>query len=446
MRTYSYSLDKIRLVGVSNMEKLVILGGARLSGEVEISGAKNSAVAILAASIMVKGKCRIENVPHVSDIDVLLDIINGLGGSAAFVEKSTVEVDCTNLNKYEADYETVRRIRASSYLMGALLSRFHRARVGMPGGCDFGVRPIDQHIKGFKILGTEVEVDHGMVDLRADNLVGDNIYLDVVSVGATINIMLAATLAEGITVIESAAKEPHIVDVANFLNCMGANIKGAGTDVIKIKGVPELHGGEFSVIPDQIEAGTFMIAAAATHGDVTITNIIPTHMESLSAKLEEMGVGIEEYDEAIRVYTDGRRLKRTNIKTQPYPGFPTDLQPQMLTLLTIADGTSLVTENVWDNRFKYVDELNRMGAHISVDGRVAAVEGCDHLAGSPVHATDLRAGAALVIAGLMAHGVTEIYNLKYIDRGYENFETKLRSIGAQIARRNIDKELHTNAV
>lgn len=426
------------------MEKLVILGGARLSGEVEISGAKNSAVAILAASIMVEGKCIIDNVPHVSDIDVLIDIINGLGGKAAFIGKSTVEIDCTNLDKYEADYETVRRIRASSYLMGALLGRFGRARVGMPGGCDFGVRPIDQHIKGFKILGTEVEVDHGMVDLKAEKLVGDNVYLDVVSVGATINIMLAAALAEGVTVIESAAKEPHIVDVANFLNCMGANVKGAGTDVIKIKGVKKLHGGEFSVIPDQIEAGTFMLAAAATHGDVTITNIIPTHMESLSAKLEEMGVGIEEYDEAIRVYTDGKRLKRTNIKTQPYPGFPTDLQPQFLTLLTTAEGTSLVTENVWDNRFKYVDELNRMGAHISVDGRVAAVEGCEHLTGSPVHATDLRAGAALVIAGLMAHGVTEIYNLKYIDRGYENFEAKLRSIGAQIARRKTDKDVKTN--
>ena len=420
------------------MEKMVILGGAKLSGEVEISGAKNSAVAILASSILVKGKCRIDNVPHVSDIDVLLDIIQGLGGSACFVDKGTIEIDCTNLNKYEADYETVRRIRASSYLMGALLGRFSRARVGMPGGCDFGVRPIDQHIKGFKTLGAEVEVDHGFVDLRTDKLVGDSVYLDVVSVGATINIMLAATMAEGLTVIESAAKEPHIVDVANFLNCMGANIKGAGTDVIKIRGVEELHGGEFSVIPDQIEAGTFMIAAAATRGDVTITNIIPKHMESLSAKLEEMGVAIEEYDDAIRIHMNDRDLKRANVKTQPYPGFPTDLQPQILTLLTVANGTSLVTENVWDNRFKYVDELNRMGAKISVDGRVAAVEGCDHLEGSPVYATDLRAGAALVIAGLMAHGVTEIYNLKYIDRGYENLETKLRSLGAQIARRTIE--------
>lgn len=422
------------------MEKLVILGGAKLCGEVEISGAKNSAVAILAAAIMIKGKCVIENVPHVSDITVLLDIIQGLGGKARFISKGTVEIDCTDLNKYEADWETVRRIRASSYLMGALLGRFRHARVGLPGGCDFGVRPIDQHIKGFKIMGAEVEVDHGMVDLKAERLVGDTVYLDVVSVGATINIMLAAATAEGMTVIESAAKEPHIVDVANFLNCMGANIKGAGTDVIKIRGVESLHGGRFSVIPDQIEAGTFMIAAAATHGDVLITNIIPKHMESLSAKLEEIGVGIEEYDDAIRVFMDDRVLTRANVKTQPYPGFPTDLQPQILTLLTVADGTSLVTENVWDNRFKYVDELNCMGANISVDGRVAAVEGCEHLEGSPVYATDLRAGAALVIAGLMAHGVTEIYNLKYIDRGYEDLEAKFRSLGAQITRRKTEDE------
>ncbi len=428
------------------MEKLVVLGGAKLCGQVEISGAKNSAVAILAASIMVKGKCIIDNVPHVSDIEVLLDIIEGLGGRAGFLPSGAVEIDCTNLDKFEADTETVRRIRASSYLMGALLGRFKRARVGMPGGCDFGVRPIDQHIKGFKSLGAEVNLDHGLVDLKADKLIGDTVYLDVVSVGATINIMLAATMAEGLTVIESAAKEPHIVDVANFLNMMGAKITGAGTDRIKITGVEELHGGNFSVIPDQIEAGTFMIAAAATGGDVVISNIIPKHMESLSAKLEEMGVGIEEFDEAIRVYMDGRTLKRANVKTQPYPGFPTDLQPQILTLLSVADGTSIVTENVWDNRFKYVDELNRMGANISVDGRVAAVEGCGHLNGASVHATDLRAAAALVIAGLMAHGVTEIHNLKYLDRGYECIEAKLRKLGAQIARRKIEGEAFDDAM
>lgn len=423
------------------MEKMVILGGAKLEGEVEISGAKNSAVAILVAAIMVKGKCRIDNVPHVSDIDVLIDIINNLGGKAAFVDCGVVEIDCTDLDSFEADYETVRRIRASSYLMGALLGRFHRARVALPGGCDFGVRPIDQHIKGFKALGAEVNIGHGMVDISAKELISDNIYLDVVSVGATINIMLAAVFAEGVTVIDSAAKEPHIVDVANFLNCMGANIRGAGTDIIRIRGVKELHGGSFSVIPDQIEAGTFMIAAAATHGDVTITNIIPEHMESLSAKLVEMGIGIEEFDDAIRVYSkNDNPYLAANVKTQPHPGFPTDLQPQMLTLLTTAKGTSVVTENVWDNRFKYVGELNRMGANISVEGRIATVEGTPYLSGAPVSATDLRAGAALVIAGLMAHGVTEIYNLKYIDRGYEGFVEKLRSLGAQITRRSNQAE------
>ncbi len=419
------------------MEKMVVLGGAPLTGQVDISGAKNSAVAILVGAIMVNGKCRIDNVPHVSDIEVLIDIINKLGGEAAFVAPGVVEIDATHLNSYCAEYDTVRKIRASSYLMGALLGRFGKARVALPGGCDFGIRPIDQHIKGFKALGAQVNIEHGMVELVAENLKAENIYLDVVSVGATINIMLAAVFAEGTTVIDSAAKEPHIVDVANFLNCMGANIRGAGTDLIRIKGVKELHGGSFSVIPDQIEAGTFMIAAAATHGDVIVNNIIPEHMDSLSSKLAEMGVGIEEYDEAIRVYAkDQEPYTAVNVKTQPHPGFPTDLQPQMVALLTTAKGTGLVTENVWDNRFKYVAELNRMGSNISAEGRVATIEGTPYLTGAPVSSTDLRAGAALVIAGLMAHGVTEIYNLKYIDRGYEKFEEKLRSLGAQIARRN----------
>ena len=423
------------------MEKMVILGGARLEGTVEISGAKNSAVAIFAAAIMVNGKCLIENLPDVSDIKVLIEIINKLGGRAVRNDDGMVEIDCSKLSGYEADYDTVRKIRASSYLMGALLGRFGKARVALPGGCDFGVRPIDQHIKGFQALGAEVDIEHGMVELNAENgLVGDNVYLDVVSVGATINIMLAAVFADGITVIDSAAKEPHIVDVANFLNCMGANIKGAGTDMIKIKGVKELHGGAFSVIPDQIEAGTFMIAAAATRGDVIVNNIIPEHMESLSAKLEEMGIGVERYDEAIHIFEKNREFKATNVKTQPHPGFPTDLQPQMATLLSVAKGTSIVTENVWDNRFKYAAELNRMGASISVDGRIATIEGCPYLTGAPVSATDLRAGAALVIAGLMAQGVTEIYNLKYIDRGYEKFENKLRQLGAQITRRSDEKE------
>lgn len=424
---------------MNNEEKMVILGGVKLHGEIKISGAKNSAVAILVASILVKGKCIIENVPHVSDILDLIDIINGLGGVAEFVGEDKVEVDCSDLTDYVASYDSVRKIRASSYLMGALLGRLKKASVALPGGCDFGVRPIDQHIKGFKALGAKVDIEYGMVNITADELVGDTVYLDVVSVGATINIMLAAALADGITVIDSAAKEPHVVDVANFLNSMGANIKGAGTDVIKIRGVKELHGGTFSVIPDQIEAGTFMIAAAATRGDVMVTNIIPKHMESLSAKLEEMGVGVEEYDEAIRIYVDKPELKRANVKTQPYPGFPTDLQPQMLTLLTVAKGTSIMKENVWDNRFKYIDELNRMGANVNVEGKdVAVVEGGSRLTGAPVCATDLRAGAAMVIAALIADGVTEIYNLQYIDRGYENLEEKLRALGAQITRRNVN--------
>ena len=417
------------------MEKYVILGGAKLSGEVEISGAKNSAVALIVASIMIKGECIIENVPCVSDTFVLIDIIKQLGGKAEF-SGNTLKVDCTDVENREAPYEMVGKIRASSYLMGALLGRFKSARVAPPGGCDFGVRPIDLHLKGFVALGAEYSVEHGLVDLRAEKLVGASVYMDQVSVGATINIMMAASLAEGTTFIENAAKEPHIVDVANFLNSMGANIKGAGTDIIKIKGVSELHGGTYSVIPDQIEAGTFMIAAAATNGDVYIKNVIPKHLESISAKLMEMGVLVEEFDDVVRVANDSDALKRVNVKTMPYPGFPTDLQPQMLTLLTKAEGTSIVTENVWDNRFKYVDELLRMGASVSVDGKIAVVEGPARLTGSPVASTDLRAGAAMVIAGLMADGVTEVYNLKYIDRGYENFECKLRALGAQITRRN----------
>ncbi len=421
------------------MDKYVILGGARLEGEVEISGAKNSAVALIAAAIMVKGVCVIDNVPLVSDIYVLVDIINKLGGKAFFTGKGILTIDCTELSCYEAPYEMVGKIRASSYLMGALLGRFNNARVSMPGGCDFGVRPIDLHLKGFVALGAEYSVEHGLVDISAEYLHGAEIYMDQVSVGATINVMLAASLADGLTIIENAAKEPHIVDVANFLNSMGANIKGAGTDTIKIKGVEKLHGGSYTVIPDQIEAGTFMVAAAATRGDVLIKNVIPKHLDSISAKLIEMGVTVEEYDDSVRVCVD-RELKKANFKTMPYPGFPTDMQPQMLTLLTSTAGTSIVTENVWDYRFKYVEELQRMGAVISVDGRVAVVEGGMKLTGSRVASTDLRAGAAMVIAGLMANGVTEVYNIKYIDRGYENFEEKLKALGAQITRRteNID--------
>ena len=426
------------------MEKYVILGGAKLEGEVEISGAKNSAVALIVAALMVDGVCVIENVPLVSDTYVLMDIINQLGGHAEFVDKGVLKIDSSHLDCHEAPYEMVSKIRASSYLMGALLGRFGKARGAMPGGCDFGVRPIDLHLKGFVSLGAEFSVEAGgIVDIRSEELKGASIYMDTVSVGATINIMLAASIAKGQTIIENAAKEPHIVDVANFLNSMGANIKGAGTDIIKIKGVESLHGGNYTVIPDQIEAGTFMIAAAATAGNVLIKNIIPKHLDSISAKLEEMGVTIEEYDDSLRVISDGN-LRKANVKTMPHPGFPTDLQPQMLTLLTLASGTSIVTENVWDNRFKYVEELRRMGANVSVDGRIAVVEGGGKLTGSPVSSTDLRAGAALVIAGLMADGVTEIYNIKYIDRGYEDFEKKLRGLGAQITRRvNGEKSKHS---
>ena len=417
------------------MEKYVILGGAKLEGSVDISGAKNSAVALIVAATMVAGKCIIENVPRVTDTYVLIDIIRQLGGEADIEPDGTLTTDCTNLRSEDAPYEMVGKIRASSYLMGAMLGRFKAARVAPPGGCNFGVRPIDLHLKGFEALGATCDTLRGMVDIKADKLVGASVYMDQVSVGATINIMLAASLAEGTTIIENAAKEPHIVDVANFLNCMGANIKGAGTDIIKIKGVESLHGGSYSVIPDQIEAGTFMIAAAATGGDVLIKNVIPKHLESISAKLSEMGVLVEEFDDVVRVCAKGP-LKRANVKTLPYPGFPTDLQPQILTLLTQAEGTSIVTENVWDNRFKYVDELLRMGATINVDGKVAVVEGGKKLIGAPVSSTDLRAGAAMVIAGLVADGVTEVYNLKYIDRGYEDFEYKLRALGAQITRRN----------
>ncbi len=427
------------------MEKYVILGGAKLEGEVEISGAKNSAVAIIVAALLVKDVCIIENVPAVSDTYVLMDIINQLGGKAEFVSKGTLRIDARGVDCIEAPYEMVSKIRASSYLMGALLGRFGQARVAMPGGCDFGVRPIDLHLKGFEALGAKYTVEHGLVDISAEKLVGAGIYMDQVSVGATINVMLAAALAEGQTVIENAAKEPHIVDAANFLNSMGANIKGAGTDVIKIKGVESLHGGTYMVIPDQIEAGTFMIAAAATGGDVLIKNVIPKHLDSVSAKLLEMGAEVEEYDDAIRVKASGN-LKKVNVKTMPHPGFPTDLQPQMLTLLTGTDGTSIVTENVWDSRFKYVDELRRMGANVTVDGRTAIVEGGAQLTGSPVSSTDLRAGAALVIAGLMANGVTEVYNLKYIDRGYENFEQKLRALGAQITRRKDGEKCHFTGI
>lgn len=415
------------------MDKFVITGGNRLTGQVEISGAKNAAVAILPATILAESPCRIENIPNISDVNSILEILTTLGAKVRRVNKTTVEIDGSHINQPVVPYDLARKMRASCYFLGALLGRFSHAQVSMPGGCDFGVRPIDQHIKGFEALGANISLEYGMVEAHAMSLHGAQIYLDVVSVGATVNIMLAAVKAEGLTIIENAAKEPHIVDLANFLSSMGADIRGAGTDVIKIRGVEHLHGVTYSIIPDQIEAGTYMVAAAATGGDVLIKNVIPKHLESISAKLVEAGVTLEEFDDAIRVKSNGR-LNHVNIKTMPHPGFPTDMQPQMAVLLSIAEGTSIITEGVWDNRFRYVDELKRMGANIQVDGKIAVIEGVDHLTGAPVKATDLRAGAALLIAGLVGCGVTEIEDIHHIERGYEYVEEKFAALGADIKR------------
>lgn len=415
------------------MDKFVITGGNRLTGQVEISGAKNAAVAILPATILAESPCRIENIPNISDVNSILEILTTLGAKVRRVNKTTVEIDGSHINQPVVPYDLARKMRASCYFLGALLGRFSHAQVSMPGGCDFGVRPIDQHIKGFEALGANISLEYGMVEAHAMSLHGAQIYLDVVSVGATVNIMLAAVKAKGLTIIENAAKEPHIVDLANFLSSMGADIRGAGTDVIKIRGVEHLHGVTYSIIPDQIEAGTYMVAAAATGGDVLIKNVIPKHLESISAKLVEAGVTLEEFDDAIRVKSNGR-LNHVNIKTMPHPGFPTDMQPQMAVLLSIAEGTSIITEGVWDNRFRYVDELKRMGANIQVDGKIAVIEGVDHLTGAPVKATDLRAGAALLIAGLVGCGVTEIEDIHHIERGYEYVEEKFAALGADIKR------------
>lgn len=415
------------------MEKFVINGGKPLKGKVHISGAKNAAVAILPAVLLADSPCIVENLPEISDVATLLRAIKSLGADVKFINKSTVEIDPKSANSYVIDKKMAEGMRASSYFLGALLGRHNRARVAPPGGCDFGVRPIDQHIKGFEALGARVIIENGMVDARAKQLRGCSVYLDVVSVGATINIMLAAVKASGLTVIENAAREPHIVDLANFLNSMGANIMGAGTSVIKIRGVNTLHGTSYSIIPDQIEAGTYMVAAAATKGDVLIENVIPKHLESIIAKLVETGAEITEYDEAVRVTMHGRP-KKCNVKTMPHPGFPTDMQPQIATLLSVAEGTSIVTEGVWDNRFKYVDQLIGMGAKIQVDGKMAVITGVEKLTSAPVKAVDLRAGAAMVIAGLMTKGITEIENIIYIDRGYENVAEKFQMLGADIRR------------
>lgn len=416
------------------MEKIIINGRKLLQGDVYISGAKNAAVAVLPAALLIEGVCRIENLPDIRDTRILEDTLTQLGAKVTFENRNTVLIDSSNINSYVASYDMIKSMRASYYLLGALLGRFGRAEVALPGGCDFGYRPMDQHIKGFEAMGASVLIENGMIKLHADKLTGGQIYLDVVSVGATINLMLAAVRAEGTTVIENAAKEPHIVDTANFLNAAGANIKGAGTDVIKIKGVPHLKGGHVhSIIPDMIEAGTFMIAAGVTGGDVTVRNIIPKHMESLSAKLQEMNLNLIEGEDWIRVVGNGD-IQKANIKTLPYPGFATDLHPPITVLLCLAKGSSTVTESIWPLRFQYVDELRRMGANIRTDNGLAVIEGPVSLMGARVNAIDLRAGAAVVLAGLAAEGTTEVSNIKYIDRGYEDFVGKLRKLGANISR------------
>ncbi len=413
----------------------MIRGGRELFGEVTVSGAKNAAVAIIPAALLVDGVCRIENIPQISDVTLFFSILEELGARVRVLNRHAIEIDCHAIHSTRPSYDLARRIRASYYLLGALLGRFGQATVAMPGGCNFGVRPIDQHIKGFTTMGAEVTVEGGFIHTAAKNgrLVGAPVYLDVVSVGATMNIMMAAVLAQGVTTIENAAKEPHIVDLANFLNSMGADIKGAGTDSIKIRGVERLTGGSYCIIPDQIEAGTYMTAVAATGGQLLLKNVIPKHMECISAKLMEMGVSVTEEDDTLLVRRSGPLVK-TNVKTLPYPGFPTDMQPQITAVLALAEGTSLVTEGVYGaNRFKYVDELKRLGAHIQVDGKVAVVEGVKQLVGAPIQACDLRAGAALVIAGLAAHGTTELSHIQYIERGYEDLVGKLRAVGADIS-------------
>ena len=422
------------------MEQYIIKGGHPLVGEVEIGGAKNAALAIIAAAIMTDETVIIENLPDVRDINVLLEAMEEIGANVIRVDRHTARINGGKIGAHSVDYEFIKKIRASYYLLGALLGKYKEASVPLPGGCNIGSRPIDQHLKGFRALGAKVEIEGGFINARAENLHGAHIYLDMESVGATINIMMAASMAEGNTVIENVAKEPHVVDVANFLNSMGANIKGAGTDVIRIKGVRQLHRTEYSIIPDQIEAGTFMFAAAATKGDVLVKNVIPKHMEAASAKILEMGCIVEEYDDSIRVI--GRSpLRPTRVKTLPYPGFPTDMQPQIAATLALADGTSTVTESIFENRFKYVDELARMGANIKVEGNRAVVMGVEKLTGARVNAPDLRAGAALVIAGLAAEGITIIDDIHYVQRGYERFEEKMQGLGAKMERVCSEKEL-----
>ncbi len=422
------------------MEQYVIKGGIPLIGEVEIGGAKNAALAVLTAAVMCDEPVIIDNIPDIRDIGVLLDSIKRIGAKVERIGKHSVKIIGKTIDTVRVDYDSIKKIRASYYLLGALLGKYKKAEVPLPGGCNIGIRAIDQHKKGFEALGAKVKIEHGMIMAETNSLKGCHLYFDVVSVGATINVMLAAALAEGNTILENAAKEPHVVDAANFLNSMGANIKGAGTDVIRIKGVKSLHGTEYSIIPDQIEAGTFMLAAAATKGDVIVRNVIPKHLEAISAKLTEIGCQITEEDDAVRVFGNSE-LKHTQIKTLPYPGFPTDMQPQMTVTLALSQGTSIVTETIFDNRFKYVDELARMGAVIKVEGNTAIVDGVKKLTGAEISVPDLRAGAALVIAGLAADGYTLIDDIQYIERGYENFDEKLRQLGGQIKRVTSEKDI-----
>ena len=422
------------------MEQYVVKGGVPLRGEVSIGGAKNAALGILAAAIMTDETVTIENVPNVRDTRVLLQAIEGIGAKVKYIYNNTVQINGGSISDLNVEYEYIRKIRASYYLLGALLGKYKESNVALPGGCNIGSRPIDQHLKGFKALGAKVNIDHGVVSAKAENLVGGHIYFDVVTVGATINLMMASCMAEGETILENAAKEPHIVDVANFLNAMGANIKGAGTDVIRIKGVSRLHGCTYSIIPDQIEAGTFMMAAAATRGDIVIKDVIPKHLESITAKLLEMGCKLVEGDDWIRVIAEGE-VGSTNVKTLPYPGFPTDMQPQIAVALALAKGSSMVTESIFENRFKYVDELNRMGAKIKVEGNTAYIEGVEKFTSAQLSAPDLRAGAALVIAALAADGISQIDDIEYIQRGYEDFEGKLSALGAIIAKVDSERDL-----
>lgn len=422
------------------MEQYIIKGGNPLVGEVEIGGAKNAALGILAAAIMADEPVLIENLPDVNDINVMLEAIEGIGAMVQRIDRHTVKINGNTIGDFSIDYDYIKKIRASYYLLGALLGKYKRAEVALPGGCNIGSRPIDQHLKGFRALGADVDIEYGKIVAEAEELKGTHLYFDVVTVGATINVMMAAAMADGLTIMENVAKEPHVVDVANFLNSMGANIRGAGTDVIKIRGVKSLHKAEYSIIPDQIEAGTFMFAAAATRGDVTVLNVIPKHLDATISKLVDIGCEVEEFDDAVRVVAKGR-LTSTQVKTLPYPGYPTDMQPQIGVVLALASGTSTITESIFENRFKYLDELARMGANIKVEGNSATIEGVEKLSGARVSAPDLRAGAALCIAGLATDGITIVDDIVYIQRGYERFEEKLRSLGGIIERVSSEKEI-----